>query len=280
MKTFRGGIALGLGDLIVIKTQFDAIKTEYSEIELSFNKNLYQHSLHTNDAGWVHRRQLWDKYLDDISKLFFSEPPYKISQMAYPYWSTDQILDRLQMTPRKPELAHLLAKGTSLQLDAPYLVLHTKCRHVNKHILFPNSIHLWRMLKQLSQKYYIVILGEKIVEMRKEYEGIKHEVFSMYEHMIVNLPPDRVIDLTVPALGETVSDITQIQRDCLIMKEAVASITFGIGGNFCLSTAVSNLAIGFRTEHYWITDAVFNQEYPNAFITHDWNKFMQKLGAL
>lgn len=278
MKSLQISIPLGLGDLIIIKTQLDTVKHEYDLIEITPYKALYQQCLHTEDAGWPARKILWDKYLADVGKLFFSESPYKMSDINYPYMSTENMIKQLNLTPKKPELAHLLAKGKSLELDAPYIVLHTKARHINKQILYPNIIQLWDLLKKISNKYYIVIVGEKVVEMRKEYEGLKNEIFSLYEQMITNLPTNRVIDLTLPALSETVSDISQIQQDCLIIHEAAASITFGLGGNFCLSTAVAKMAIGFRTENFWLTNAVFTQEYSNAIITKDWARFMRALG--
>ena len=84
------------------------------------------------------------------------------------------------LTPTKVELGHLLCAGEPLNLGEEYVVITTKVRHVNKAIFLPKSIQLWKVLKEISKKYKIVILGERVVEMRREYDCITHEVFGLY----------------------------------------------------------------------------------------------------
>jgi hypothetical protein len=275
-----GGIPTSLGEILTIKFYLDQVKHQYSKIILSFHKQLWDVAVHTEAPGWKEKEILWSKFLDQLGELFFSEPPYVLEPISTKYGgNVEHILEACHLTPKKIEMGHLLCKGTSLNIGE-YLVLTTKVREADRHIFAPLSIQFWHTLRNLSAKYKIVILGERQVEMRKEYGNDKNVVYSIYEDAICNLPKDRIVDLTVPALSETVTDLAKLQQDCLIMKEAKCVITVGIGGNFTLATAVSNLAVGFRTDKNVYGDVVFNRDYPNAIITKDWNRFIEVLKVL
>jgi hypothetical protein len=274
-----GGLPTSLGEIINMKFYFDQVKHNYDQIKISFHTQLWNEGLHTNAPDWEYKKQLWNKYLFDIGKLFFSEPPYVIESKSARFGGdTTSLVNLLNLKPQKIEMAHLLCKGSPLNLGEEYIVITTKLRQVEKNIFYPHSIELWKTIRKLSSKYKIVILGERTVEMRKEYSSIQSSVFGIYEQLIANLPKERIVDLTVPALGETVSDLKQIQQDCLIMNEAKFVITLGIGGNSCMAHAVANMSIGFRADNSTFADAVFhNKEYPNAIVTKDWSKFIRIL---
>jgi hypothetical protein len=274
-----GGIPTSLGEIVNYKFHLDIVKDGYDQIRLGFATGLWDGALHTESPDWPQRKILWEQYLLDIGQLFFSKPPYVLESNPTKWGgSIESFVQRFTITPQKVELAHLLCKGMPLNLGEKYIVITTKVRHIDRPVLFPLLEQFWPILKKLSNKYKIVVLGEKQVEMRKEYDKIRNEVFGIYNHIIANVPNDRLLDLTVPALGETVSSLAQIQQDCLIMKEAELTITFGVGGNFCLATSVSNMAIGFRADSIAFTDIIFHgREYPNAIITKDWHRFMQAL---
>lgn len=277
MMIIQSNIPLALGDLINLKAYFDDVKNQYEIISLTFHKELYVSGVNSGKPDWPQKKLLWDKYLFDIGNLFFSEHPYRLNQGDYGFRDTMSLIRDFRLRPRKPELGHLLCKGQSLNLGEEYIVITTKIRELSKGIFFPLSIQLWTILRQLSKRYKIVVLGERVVEMRREYGVYPNAVFGIYEQVISNLPSDRIVDLTVPALGETVTDLTKIQQDCLIMKEAKFVITLGIGGNFVMATAVSNMVVGFRGDNHSLADQVFTQEYPNAIITKDWNHFINVL---
>jgi len=279
MKTLDyGGIPTSLGEIINIKYHFDQIKNQYDKIILSFHKQLWHEGLHMNAPDWAQKKILWDKYLEDIGKLFFSEHPYVLLPNSVRFGGDfGTMVQKLNITPIKVEMAPLLCKGTSLNLGEEYIVITTKLRYVEKNIFFPRSIQLWKALNKLSEKYKIVILGERIVEMRREYLSSQSSIFGIYDNLIVNLPADRIIDLTVPALGETVSDLKQIQQDCLIMNEAKFVITLGVGGNSCLAHSTAKMAIGFRADPLPIADIVYGKEYPNMIVTKDWDYFISLL---
>ena len=278
MKILQLSIPTSLGEIINIKYHLDFIKNNYDQISISFNTSLWKDCLHTEASDWNHKEKLWIKLLNDIGNLFFSEKPYILDMgKNYPFSDMGVLAHKLKLEPKKAEMANFLCAGNSLNLDEKYIVITTKVRQLPKNIFYPKSVQLWGTLKKLSQKYKIVILGEKLVEMRKEYNSISDSVFGLYEQIISNIPNNRILDLTVPALGETVSDLVAIRQDCLIMKEAEFVITLGVGGNFCMATSVANMTIGFRADNLEFTDAIYNKDYHNAIITKNWNYFIQSL---
>lgn len=273
-----GGIPTSLGEVINYKYHLDMVKHNYDNIMLNFHLPLLQAGLHTEAPDWEHKKKLWDKYLHDIGRLFFSEPPYSLGFGNRQFCGDlNGLIKKIGVAPSKPDLRHLLCKGTSLNLGEEYIVITTKARDVSRVFFFPQSIQLWKVLRKLSNKYRIVIIGEKIVEMRKEYIAHKNDIFGIYEQIVTNIPSDRILDLTVPALGETVADLKDIQQDCLIMKEAKFTISIGIGGNCCLSCASSDMAIGYRNDINKLADIIYNQNYANAIITKDWDRFIRTL---
>ena len=273
-----GGIPTSLGEIINIKYHLDLVKNRYDQIRLSFHTQLWKEGLHTEAPDWLEKKVLWTKYLNDLGKLFFSEHPYVLEPVSRKFaGDAGHVVKLLKLTPQKAEMAHLLCKGQSLNLGEEYIVITTKIRYLEKSIFYPKSIEFWRVLRKLSARYKIVILGERVVEMRKEYLSSQNSIFGIYDQIISNVPVERIIDLTVPALGETVSDLKQIQQDCLIMNEAKIVINFGVGGNSCMATSVAKMTIGFRSDPLQFADIVFGREYPNCIITKDWSHFIRTL---
>lgn len=267
-----------LGEIINYKFHLDMIKSRYDEIKLSFNKSLWGHCLHTEAPDWSHKESLWNKLLSDLGHLFFSEAPYILTEESYPFHDAGSFVHAYGIRPTKAEMGHLLCKGKSLDIGEEYIVITTKARQMNQSFFHRSSPQLWDVLRKLSAKYRIVILGERVVEMRKEYDVHGSSIFGIYNQIIANLPKERILDLSVPALGETVSDIKDLQQDCLIMKEAKCVITIGVGGPFCLSTSVASMAIGFRTDDLGFTNQIFDgREYPNAIVTKNWGYFISVL---
>jgi len=273
-------IPASLGEIIYIKGHLDAVKDKYSEIKIYFETRWLNDALGINAADWKQKEILWLKYLDDIGQLFFSESPYVLTKH-----NTGDILRQWYQVAidtgspiKRINLSHLLCKGKSLNLNKKYIVITTKVRYAKKDVFDSFAPTLWEILKQLSEHYIIVILGEKEVEMRAEYIPDANTIFGFYDQIISNLSGEYLLDLTVPALGQTVSDLTQIQQDCLIMKEAEFVITVGIGGNFSMATSVANMTIAWRNDDIPEADYLFEKiKSDNSFITKDYNKFLDKL---
>lgn len=268
MKKLEMELCAGIGDNLVIRICFDSVKENFDQIRISHSKqviNFYRNG----DPKYF-------KFLNDLGKALFSEPPFIFDNGRYPSIQPELIIMEHASHPKKPNLDTVLCKGESLKLDDEYIVVTTKARCLKKKTFYPLSIQLWSTLRELSKKYKIVVMGERTVEISKEYKDHTSNIFGIYEQIISNIPPDRIVDLTVPALGITVPDFNKIQQDCLIMKEAKVVITLGIGGNFWLSAAVAN-TLGFRDDFDKVTDLITNPDYPTVFTTRDWSQFMEQL---
>lgn len=270
MRQFSASIPIGIGDLIYIKAMFDPIKDQFESINLDLYTELIE-AYKKDNANY--------QFVKDLANLLFSGPPYNINTGKAPFLSIDQIC-RHGIEPKKPELASVLCKGTSLDLVEPYIVINTKVRYVSQLSLDDIIREFWTLLNSLSEKYKIVILGERVIEMTPEYQLHNSNgtyIFSLYDHIINNISnKERILDLSIPALGITSPDLQHLQQDCLTMKEAKFVIQFGVGGSFCLATAVAN-TIGYRTDDDYIGEQVFNRTYSNAVITKDWNTFIKTL---
>ena len=94
---------------------------------------------------------------------------------------------------------------------------------LSKHVFYPRLLNYGKYIKKLSNKYKIVILGERAVEMRKEYESSKSNVFGLYEQIIANIPTDRIIDLTVPSF----------RRNCSRFKRHTTRLSNYEGSKIC-----------------------------------------------
>jgi hypothetical protein len=270
MKTFGANVPIGLGDLIYMKAMFDPVKDSFSEINLNF---------HREGITLSKKDDNYNVFLDDLGNLLFGQEPYKIDTgNQYPYCRLAEVVTSYGITPQKPELADILCSGTSLSLDEPYIVINTKVRALERKLLNGKMPEFWTCLLQLVKKYKVVILGERAIEMNGEYIVYTNEfIYSLYPEIIKHVPTDRLIDLTVPALGITSPILSQIQQDCLIMNQAEFVINFGIGGGFCLASAVANL-IGYRYDDDFVADCVFeNKVYDNATVTKNWNTFISKI---
>ncbi len=282
-RTVSALIPIHLGELIVAKSHLDTVKDQFEKISLCFDHDTWARYFDIEKDDWAQHKIQWDQYMSDIGKLFFSELPYVITIDRADhilYHTCNQLVAEQNISPMKPELGHLLCQGNPLNLGEEYIVVTTKARSVDMN-RFKSLAHLFASeIKTLSQKYKIVILGEKVVELRKEYRFDEHQnrIFSIYDTLINTLPQNRLLDLTVPSLGNTAYNLKSIQQDCLIMRDAKFVVTFGCGGNYMMSLAASSMAIGYREDNFGWSNALFEgKEYTNAFITKNWSQFIKKI---
>jgi hypothetical protein len=275
MKTFELEIPVGIGDNIYTRIYLDSVKHKFDQIRIS-------HSKETIDY-WRGGDPTYIKFLNEIGQMLFTERPYVFDGKRCNQSLVDKtkvkIMAGLGVKPKTPKL-DMLCKGTSLNLNEPYIVLTTKVRCLPRARFFSVAKRLWEVLKPLTAKYKVVVLGERKVELSREYFTQQHTTYGMYGDIIKNLPAERVVDLTVPALGIVVPDLDKVKQDCLIMKEAEAVITLGIGGNFWMALAVSKNVVGFRDDQDIITDLINNPGFHTAHITKDLEAFIQSVGKL
>jgi hypothetical protein len=259
--------AIGIGDLLYLKSSLDHIKSRHQEIKIYPATGLIK---------WAQRNDDYANFINDLCQLLFSEPPYQLADTGPEFKSMVEVFGDHVMQVIKPTIPQLCS-GQSLEIE-PYLVITTKVRYFPKRDLKP----LWNILNQLP--YKIVILGEREVEMNHEYRNDNRNeatVYSIYPELIQFLQADKCIDKTIPSLGITSPNISNYRQDCLIMSEAKAMITLGIGGNFTTGMAVSKKLIGFRPGLEYYADSIFvNEQVENSFVTKSWDRFLNEVKKL
>lgn len=269
MKKVSTSICLGLGDNIVARIIFDGAKHEYDMIRISHDKSIIR-SHKNGDVAYL-------KFLQDIGNLLFTERPYYFDNGSHPQIHTLNTVKSVYV-PYQPNLQHLLCRGTTLNLGEEYIVMTTKIRGLSRKKFLPLSVQLWKTLRKLSNKYKIVILGEREVEKNIEYINLPDKIYGIYDQIISNLPEDRIVDLTIPALGIAAPNLVKIQQDALIMQQAKFTITLGLGGNVWLAVA-SGQVIGCRDidDNDVACDIIFNPQFASAKITKVWSEFIKRL---
>jgi hypothetical protein len=270
MKKLLVTSAIGMGDILYLKSSLDAIKHEYDQIDIHFAMGLIR---------WLKRNEDYADFVLELANLLFNEPPYTIVESGPEFRSMAEYFLHYNIKVIKPDLP-ILCQGQSLGID-PYLVITTKVRYFSGD-LFKNN-ELWDTLKQLP--YKIVVLGEREVEMNHEYINDNNiygpSVYSIYPELVKNLG-DKIIDMTIPALGITSPNIKQLRQDALIMSEAKSMITFGIGGNFTLGMSVAKNLVGFNQSTEFYAGAIFShsEQVGNSFVTSNAQTFLKKIGEL
>lgn len=270
MKKISTSICLGLGDNIIARIIFDTIKHQYSEIRISHDQaviNLYK----KGDVGYL-------AFLNNIGRLLFTEPPYIFDKVPHTPIHTMNAIKSFSPIA-KPNLQYLLCKGIPFNIDCEYIIITSKIRMIPKNKFLPASIDLWRALKKLSDKYKIVIMGERNLDESAAYrQDLPANIaYSIYDQVISNLPLNRVVDLTVPSLGLIAPDLVKIQQDGLIMQGSKAIITLGDGGNLWHAAATGNKIIGYRDDNDHNADLLLNPNFTHVKMHKVWKEFIKEV---
>lgn len=145
LKTFESQIPVSLGDNIMIRAALDAVKHEYSEIRISHYKHLIDREKVGNPAYY--------KFIKDLGRLLYSEPPFIFDDGNYTYRDQETILKEFSLTPQKPNLRKEFCEGTPLDIKSKYIVLTTKVRYLNKTHYKEIYNDFWQTINALSNKY-------------------------------------------------------------------------------------------------------------------------------
>jgi hypothetical protein len=287
MRSLSLALPTALGEVINIRYNMQQLFDRYDRINITFNPRVYwDEVMNTHLPDWPQKEQKLHNLCVELGNLFFTEPPFTFG-MYLPYprlYHAGYLIDDYHLIPKMPQMAKYLCKGIPLNIGE-YVVITTKVREVPKARYDQHKQELYDLIRQISDKYPIVILGEKILEIRKEYVILQknNTLFCLYEDLINAIPKDRVIDLTKPFLSETVSTLSEVQQDCLIMHNAKATITVGIGGNFLMATSSEGKHIAFRDDNYAGTPFcdVHCQSAVNSKISKgNWEEFIGNVRGL
>lgn len=262
-------INVGIGDHLFLRVFMDGVKDRYDQICITHSRPGMAF-WHNNDA------KRWEFNLQ-LGKMLFSEPPYMLVPNArYPFYPNERIVKEVNDKPVRPNV-DCLCVGKSLNIGK-YVVLTTKQRQILLSDFEAAKSKITPALQDLAKRYTIVILGEREVQPTREYTADvnRNRVYGLYDYFTSILPKDKVVDLSIPALGVICSDMSQLQQDCLVMKEAQAVVTFGIGGNLWLSLCTAPRTVGWRGDAEQTTD-LMHSGFPGLRLTRDVDQFIQYL---
>jgi hypothetical protein len=270
MKQIATSICPGLGDNLIARMIFDTVKLQYDQIRISHDQNIVR-DYKENDPGHL-------SFLKDFGNLLFTEQPFYFDVKQYPAIHTFDTIKRFSPIA-KPNLQHLLCKGIPLNTDTEYVCITTKVRMIPKKKFLPISIQLWEALNRLTNKYKLVIMGERELEEFARYRKDlpDHIVYSIYNQIIANVPAERVIDLTVPTLGRVATTLTHLQQDSLIMKNSKFTICLGDGGNLWHAIASANKIIAYRDDDDHNADLILHPNFTHVNMNKNWNIFIEEL---
>jgi len=262
------GLPTGLGGIIFLQAHLSAVKDRYTRLRLGFAPD----TLRCRPLEYL-------PFLVEFARTIFVGEPYEVEpDLRCPLTTPADMINEFGIEPRRPRLASELCRGLDPGYPRPYLVLHTKARllHHNEYVAVREA--LFEELTKLSGRYAIVALGERVVERNAEYQELgENSVYSIYEDAKSRL---QLVDATFPAIGVTPPDLSRLRQDCLVMREAKASIHLGLGGGLCLAAAVGNV-LCLRSHYPFYFDRVFTKgRYPGSLVTEDWSEFREALREL
>lgn len=263
-------INVGIGDHLVLRMFLDGIKDQYDRIAVTHSRPGMAFWHNNNAARWDFNLKL--------GKLLFGERPYELIQNArFPFFPNERIVREINNKPVKPNV-DCLCVGKPLDVEK-YIILTTKVRQLPKSIFEQSKNKLTPIFQKLANARQVVIIGEREVEKTKEYSAApnKDQVYGIYDYWKSILPNNKILDLTIPALGVIPSTLPQVQQDCLIMNKADAVITFGIGGNVWLSACAANNTIGYRTDNDIVADLI---QFPTLSITKNIDDFISIINSM
>jgi hypothetical protein len=262
--------AVGIGDLIHYRGLLDNLLPYYDVININLCLNLLNEYKPDNKNENI-------IFLDNIANLIFNNEKYNIVlNYTDNHIPTHVFQQQNNVDCNIPNLVNEFCNENNI-IDGEYIVLTTKARSIDRQLFLSRKDTFCSVLNDISKKYKIVLLGERSVEMNKEYQHIGiNNIFSIYEDIVDYLNKDNLVDLTIPALGITIPNIENLKKDCSIMKDAKKVITFGVGGNFSIALTVSS-AISYFEGGSSVSISLSNIRNSTEIVTRQWYEFINAL---
>jgi hypothetical protein len=260
---------VGIGDILHFKQILDSVKHRYDKINITFCTDTIK--------GF---KDDYDGYYLFMSKLFdsiFLEDPY-VRNDSITVNGTSPVMFSFY-NGIKPEIPYLEKYFTQGKEKEDYVVVLTKIRGMVHEVYSSFKYEYLNLLNSISKKYKILLLGEKVTGLNKEYQllGGSRFVYSIYEDLISNI--ENYIDLTVDELGITSPNYENFIKDCDIMNRAKHVISLSTGGNTSLAMSVSSIINYYGNSEL---ESFFNlmEKKEDKFITNDLNLFFSKLESI
>lgn len=273
-RIYKLRLNMGIGDMIYGRAVLDSLRGSYfDKIIISPNSDVHIKVRKPNENDM--------KFSLELFNLLFKPPYYEIDMgnSNYPqrYTMTFKNIDKFELV--KPYLSDELCEGKSLDIG-PYVVITTRIRGIRKE--YYNSTikdKLKTTLKKISKKCKIVIMGERNLIDYPEHSMNKNFIYCIYDDIISSVPQDRILDLSFLNIHNIKEDrMKKLKQEALYMKEALFNITLGIGGLFCLSTAVGKVIGLYDNTIPEGADSIYNnKKYTDIHIVNNVDSFFSKL---
>lgn len=273
LKEYRVKINLGIGDILIARGILDAQKENYDKVYVSIDYKTYERTRQPKQVDKDFTYQLLD--------MVFKPPYYCLekSETDYPhrYGYTFHTIDKFPLIP--PNMSGILCEGKSLNIG-PYITVSTRVREIPiKEYEKDIKKKFLDSLIKLSEKYKIVIIGERELVKYPEHDFLKERIFTLYNDLIKTLPSNRVVDLSFSNINNIKNRMESFKQVCMYMRDADWNIILGNGGDGCISISIGN-TIGYFTRNNTGDPFPFifdNQSFPGIHYTSNLNLFFDKL---
>ena len=235
-------VAVGLGDTIVLKSQLDQL-SKTKEVKISYSKDIIKTHIGINNDAYYN-------FIKEWGKLFFSSAPYIITDEQFVFRTVEDLYFHEGLAPVATNYCDILCDPNYQNNLKNYIVVNTKMRLFKKSEYIKLKDRFFNILRDASEKYKVVILGERKLEYNEEYKTYGSELaYTIYDDILNSVPTNKILDMTVETLGNTVPSLDKIRKDCCILRDCKYSITIGYGGQFCLSMATANKHVALCQQH-------------------------------
>ena len=277
----------GVGDILLIRNQFDSVIHKYNEIEISLNRPILIRFREKQGTSEYYN------FAYDFTKMVFDHPPYIVTEnQSFPRMS---IIDN-DMGVEIPDeglykindYSSFLCEGEKLPKD--YIVITTRIRMLPQRSKFLLDVAPTFLcaLEELSKKHPIYLIGEREVALTPENKMHGNElIYSIYNELMPYIYNDNLVDMTMNSSEAQVPNISKLKYDCQLMKGAKAVITLGIGGNFILALATATKLYSYIGESSDVQSVIpfysKMSEYPQRkgiSIYTDINKFVENISSI
>lgn len=253
-------LAIGMGDILIYKSMFQSVD--------------YKINAYLEYDYYVYRGTEYKNFIDNFCDIIFNENVIfhkeKSDTAEFCEWNKPEKYG-MKYTPidLKKEFN---CKNNKKDL---YICLNMKVRGVDKNFYNNKKNEFIKLLQDLNKKYSIFFIGEKEIELNKEYEIHNKKnitIFSIYDDIIKFLDNKKNIDLTIDKCGITSPNLSKIIEDMNVVSNSLFTINIGYGGNIFLSSSVG------KTINYYTMDiGLVNVLFPKSFNSNDFDIFIREI---
>lgn len=236
VKVLRLKPNLGLGDLLIYLSYIKQHYNDYDKFQIvfDFEKLLY----------WRNDSQSIANFTKDLVAIWFNDSKIEILN----HLDESDYTDRLELYSNVKREFLRPVKLNNI-LDQPYICIGTKVRLEDYYYYLSYKDKFLDALTILSEKYKIVIMGERETKFNKEIADIRElnsGLFLIYNDLINNIDKSKLIDLTREEILHD-NNVADFYKDAMILKNSEFTTCIGGGGFHLIAMSFARKVIGYRS---------------------------------